>query len=38
MQVNGAADAEAFAELARHEGGVPWWATSVKGKGYVQCK
>ncbi|KAL3458329.1 hypothetical protein BJX64DRAFT_301981 [Aspergillus heterothallicus] len=34
--LDGDAHAEFFAQLAKHEGNVPWWATFVKGKGYVK--
>ncbi|KAI8946616.1 hypothetical protein F4801DRAFT_53375 [Xylaria longipes] len=34
--VDGPAHAEFFAKLANHEGNVPWHATFVKDKGYVQ--
>ncbi|KAI8944395.1 NAD(P)-binding protein [Xylaria longipes] len=37
-QLDGPAHAEFYAELAKHEGKVPWDATFVKGKGYVQFK
>ncbi|KAI0906090.1 NAD(P)-binding protein [Ustulina deusta] len=37
-QLDGPAHAEFYAELAKHEGRVPWDATFVKGKGYVQFK
>ncbi|OTA60750.1 hypothetical protein K449DRAFT_383480 [Hypoxylon sp. EC38] len=32
------AHGEFYAQLANHEGNVPWHATFVKGKGYVQFK
>lgn len=35
MQLDGEAHGDFFAELATHEGKVPWDATFVKGKGYV---
>ncbi|KAH7381629.1 hypothetical protein BKA66DRAFT_442035 [Pyrenochaeta sp. MPI-SDFR-AT-0127] len=38
MAIDGPAHAEFFAQLARQEGDVPWEATFVKGKGYVQFK
>lgn len=38
MALDGAAHAEFFAQLVNHEGKVPWHATFVKGKGYVQLK
>ncbi|KAI1347862.1 NAD(P)-binding protein [Xylaria sp. FL0043] len=37
-QLDGPAHAEFYAKLAKHEGKVPWNATFVKGKGYVQFK
>lgn len=36
MVLDGAAHADFYLQLARHEGSVPWQATFVKGKGYVQ--
>ncbi|KAF7519878.1 hypothetical protein G7054_g12962 [Neopestalotiopsis clavispora] len=36
MNLDGEAHAEFFAQLANHEGKVPWLATFVKGKGHVQ--
>ncbi|KAI1474844.1 hypothetical protein K445DRAFT_77261 [Daldinia sp. EC12] len=36
--IDGAAHGEFFAQLANHEGNVPWHATFVKDKGYVQFK
>ena len=36
--IDGAAHGDFFAQLANHEGNVPWHATFVKGKGYVQFK
>ncbi|OTA97722.1 hypothetical protein M434DRAFT_18894 [Hypoxylon sp. CO27-5] len=36
--VDGPAHGEFYAQLANHEGNVPWHATFVKGKGYVQFK
>ncbi|KAI1472656.1 NAD(P)-binding protein [Daldinia caldariorum] len=36
--VDGAAHGEFYAQLASHEGNVPWHATFVKDKGYVQFK
>ncbi|KAF7562828.1 hypothetical protein G7046_g1327 [Stylonectria norvegica] len=36
--VDGPAHAEFFKQLANHEGVVPWHATFVAGKGYVQFK
>lgn len=38
QEIDGPAHAEFFAQLARHEGNVPWEATFVKDKGYVQFK
>ncbi|EXJ78318.1 hypothetical protein A1O3_09479 [Capronia epimyces CBS 606.96] len=38
MALDGAAHGEFYAQLARHEGNVPWHATFVKDKGYVQFK
>ncbi|KAI1274497.1 hypothetical protein F5Y07DRAFT_410271 [Xylaria sp. FL0933] len=35
-QVDGPAHGEFYAQLANHEGSVPWHATFVKGKGYVK--
>ncbi|KAI0505886.1 NAD(P)-binding protein [Xylaria bambusicola] len=35
-QLDGPTHAEFYAELVKHEGKVPWNATFVKGKGYVQ--
>ncbi|KAI0457200.1 hypothetical protein F5B21DRAFT_99841 [Xylaria acuta] len=35
-KIDGPAHAEFFAQLASHEGNVPWLATFVKGKGYVK--
>jgi hypothetical protein len=37
-EVDGPAHGEFFAQLANHEGNVPWHATFVKGKGYVSFK
>ncbi|KAI0911419.1 NAD(P)-binding protein [Ustulina deusta] len=34
--IDGPAHAEFYAQLANHEGDVPWLATFVKDKGYVQ--
>ncbi|KAL5336255.1 hypothetical protein BJX70DRAFT_373113, partial [Aspergillus crustosus] len=34
--LNGPAHAEFFAQLASHEGNIPWFATFVAGKGYVK--
>jgi len=36
--IDGDAHAEFYAQLADHEGNVPWHATFVKDKGYVQFK
>jgi hypothetical protein len=36
--LDGAAHAEFYAQLASHEENVPWYATFVKDKGYVQFK
>ncbi|KAI1413648.1 NAD(P)-binding protein [Hypoxylon sp. FL1857] len=36
--LDGAAHGEFYAQLANHEGNVPWNATFVKSKGYVQFK
>jgi hypothetical protein len=36
MALDGAAHGEFYSHLASHEGNVPWHATFVKGKGYVQ--
>ena len=36
--LDGPAHGEFYAQLAKHEGNVPWLATFVKGKGYVQFK
>ncbi|KAF2691249.1 NAD(P)-binding protein [Lentithecium fluviatile CBS 122367] len=38
MALDGDAHAEFYAQLAEHDGSVPWQATFVKGKGYVQFK
>ncbi|KAH7131856.1 hypothetical protein B0J11DRAFT_520233 [Dendryphion nanum] len=38
LDINGPAHAEFFAELVKQEGSVPWSATFVKGKGYVEFK
>ncbi|KAF3054941.1 hypothetical protein GL218_07347 [Daldinia childiae] len=38
LALDGAAHGEFFAQLANHEGNVPWHATFVKDKGYVQFK
>lgn len=38
MAVDGAAHAEFYAQLVNHEENVPWHATFVKDKGYVQFK
>ncbi|ETS74082.1 hypothetical protein PFICI_13948 [Pestalotiopsis fici W106-1] len=35
-EVDGEAHGDFYAQLANHEGKVPWLATFVKGKGYVQ--
>jgi hypothetical protein len=34
--LDGPAHGEFFAQLAAHEGNVPWLATFVAGKGYVK--
>jgi hypothetical protein len=36
--LDGVAHGEFFAQLANHEKNVPWQATFVKDKGYVQFK
>jgi hypothetical protein len=36
--VDGAAHGEFYAKLATHEDNVPWHATFVKDKGYVNFK
>ncbi|KAI1387683.1 NAD(P)-binding protein [Hypoxylon trugodes] len=38
MALDGAAHGEFYAQLANHKGNVPWHATFVKNKGYVQFK
>ncbi|TAQ89081.1 hypothetical protein B7494_g2607 [Chlorociboria aeruginascens] len=38
MALDGAAHGEFYAQLASHEESVPWHATFVKDKGYVQFK
>lgn len=38
MALDGEAHAEFFSQLVTHEGDIPWQATFVKGKGYVQFK
>jgi hypothetical protein len=38
MALDGAAHGEFYAQLAKHEDSVPWQATFVKDKGYVQFK
>ena len=38
MELDGPAHAEFFAQLAEHQGNVPWQATFVKDKGYVDFK
>ncbi|ORY13941.1 hypothetical protein BCR34DRAFT_586161 [Clohesyomyces aquaticus] len=38
QELSGPAHADFFAQLANHEGNVPWHATFVKDKGYVQFK
>ncbi|KAE8448299.1 hypothetical protein EG329_009543 [Mollisiaceae sp. DMI_Dod_QoI] len=38
MALDGAAHGEFYAQLANHEENVPWHATFVKDKGYVQFK
>jgi hypothetical protein len=37
MALDGAAHAEFYVQLVNHEN-IPWNATFVKGKGYVQFK
>ncbi|KAI1354772.1 hypothetical protein F5Y01DRAFT_239121 [Xylaria sp. FL0043] len=36
QRIDGPAHAEFYAQLANHEGDIPWLATFVKGKGYVK--
>ena len=36
MALDGVAHAEFYAELAKHQAKLPWQATFVKDKGYVQ--
>lgn len=36
FEIGGDTHADFYAQLANHEGNVPWHATFVKGKGYVQ--
>lgn len=36
--IDGPAHGEFFAQLADHKENMPWHATFVKGKGYVQFK
>jgi len=38
MEIDGDAHAEFYAQLAAHDGNVPWDATFVKNKGYVNFK
>lgn len=38
MGLDGPAHANFFAQLADHEGDIPWLATFVKDKGYVHFK
>jgi hypothetical protein len=38
MAVDGPAHAEFYEQLASHKGNIPWHATFVKDKGYVQFK
>jgi hypothetical protein len=38
MALDGPAHGEFYAQLARQEGTMPWHATFVKDKGYVQFK
>jgi hypothetical protein len=38
MALDGDAHAEFYAELAAQESEIPWHATFVKGKGYVEFK
>lgn len=38
MAVDGPAHGDFYPQLAAHEGNVPWQATFVKGKGYVEFK
>ncbi|CAM1508944.1 Fc.00g026830.m01.CDS01 [Cosmosporella sp. VM-42] len=38
MAIDGPTHAEFYAELAKHQQAVPWHATFVKDKGYVQFK
>ncbi|KAK7757474.1 hypothetical protein SLS62_000489 [Diatrype stigma] len=38
MELDGPAHGEFYAQLANHEGTVPWHATFVKDKGYVEFK
>jgi hypothetical protein len=38
MALDGAAHGEFYAQLAKQEEVVPWHATFVKDKGYVQFK
>ena len=38
MALDGPAHGEFYAQLANHEANVPWQATFVKGKGFVQFK
>ena len=38
MELDGPAHAEFYAQLANHEGDVPWLATFAKGKGYIEFK
>jgi hypothetical protein len=36
MSLDGPAHGEFYAQLANHDEDVPWRATFVKGKGYIQ--
>jgi len=38
IALDGAAHGDFYAQLANHEENVPWHATFVKDKGYVQFK
>ena len=38
MALDGPAHGDFYARLANHEKDVPWQATFVKGRGYVQFK
>jgi hypothetical protein len=37
-EIDGPAHGDFFAQLAKQEGNVPWHATFVKDKGYVEFK